>query len=101
MIKRKLEIAASRQKSYTNLKHKDMEFQVKDYVFLKVSPTKGVMRFGKKVKLALRYIGPFEILERVGMVTYWLALPPNLSQLHPMFHVSMLKKYILDPLHMW
>ena len=76
-----------------------MEFQVGDYVFLKVSLMKGVMRFGKKRKLALRYIGPFEILDRVGMVAYWLALPSNLSQVHPVFHVSMLRKYIIDPSH--
>ena len=68
-------------------------------VFLKVSPMKGVMRFGKKGKLAPRYIGPFEILERIGMVTYRLALPPNLSQMHQVFHISMLRKYILDPSH--
>ena len=74
-----------------------MEFQVGDYMFLKVSSMKGVMSFSKKGKLALRYIRPFEILERVGMVAYQLALPPNLSQVHPVFHVSMLRKYILDP----
>ena len=55
------------------------------------------MRFGKKGKLALRYIGHFEILRKVGMVAYQLALPPNLSQVHPVFHVSMLRKYISDP----
>ena len=60
---------------------------------------KGVMRFAKKGKLASRYIGPFEILKRAGMVTYRLALPPNLSQVHPMFHVSMLRKYISDSSH--
>ena len=60
---------------------------------------KGVMRFGKKKKLALRYIGPFEILERIGIVSYRLALPPNISQVHPMFHVSMLRKYISEPSH--
>ena len=55
---------------------------------------KGVIRFGKKEKLAPRYIGPFEILERIGMVAYRLALPPNMSQVHPVFHISMLRKYI-------
>ena len=76
-----------------------MEFQVGNYVFLKVSSMKGVMRFGKKGKLAPRYIEPFEIVERVGMIAYQLALPPNLSQIHPVFHVSMLRKYISDPSH--
>ena len=85
LIKRRLETAASRQKSYADPKRRDVKFQVGDYVFLKVSAMKGVMRFDKKGKLAPRYIGPFEILERVGMVVYWLALPPNISQVHPVF----------------
>ena len=68
-------------------------------MFVKVSLMKGVMRFGKKRKLAPRYIGPFEILERVGMVAYRLALPPNMSKVHLVFHVSMLSKYISDPSH--
>ena len=96
LIKRRLETAASRQKSYADPKRRDVEFQVGDYVFLKVSAMKGVMRFGKKGKLAPRYIGPFEILERIGMVAYRLALPPDMSQVYPMFHVSMLRKYISD-----
>lgn len=79
LIRRRLETAASRQKSYADPKCKDVEFHVGDYVFLKVSPMKGVIRFGKKGKLAPRYIGSFEILERVGMVAYRLALPLNLS----------------------
>ena len=99
LIKRRLETAASRQKSYADPKRRDVEFQVGDYVFLKVSPMKGVMSFGKKGKLAPRYIGPFEILERIGMVAYQLALPPNMSQVHPVFHISMLRKYISDPSH--
>ena len=66
---------------------------------LKVSPMKGVMRFGKKGKLAPRYIGPFEILERIDMVSYRLALPPDMSQVNQVFHVSMLRKYISDPSH--
>ena len=97
MIKRRLKITTSRQKSYADPKRRDIEFHVGNYVFLKVSPMKGVMRFGKNKKLALRYIRPFEILERVVMVAYRLALPPNMSQVHPVFHVSMLRKYISDP----
>ena len=76
-----------------------MSFFPGDLVFLKVSPMKGVMRFGKKGKLARRYIGPFEIKSRVGEVAYRLVLPPELSQIHPVFHVSILRKYISDPSH--
>ena len=68
-------------------------------MFLKVSPMKGVMRFGKKGKLAPRYIGPFEIKSRVGEVAYRLVLPPKLSRIHSVLNVSMLRKYISDPLH--
>ena len=68
-------------------------------MFLKVSPMKGVMRFGKKGKLAPRYIGPFEIRSRVGEVAYRLILPHELSRIHLVFHVSMLRKYIPDPSH--
>ncbi|PKI38846.1 hypothetical protein CRG98_040763 [Punica granatum] len=70
-----------------------------DRVFLKVSPWKGIIRFGKKGKLSPRYIGPYEILERIGKVAYLLALPPELSRIHNVFHVSMLRKYIPDPSH--
>ena len=62
-------------------------------------PKRGMVRFGKWGKLALRYIGPFEILERVGTVAYRLVLPPSLSGVHEVFHVSMLQKYTLDPAH--
>ena len=68
-------------------------------VFLKIAPRKGIMRFGKKGKLSPRFIGPFEILERVGDLAYCLALPPNLLSVHNVFHVSMLRKYIFDPTH--
>ena len=68
-----------------------------DHVFLKVMPKRGVIRFNKRDKLSLRYIGPFEILERVGTVAYRLAIPPSLSSVHSVFHVSMLQKYTPDP----
>ena len=70
-----------------------------DHVFLKVMPKRGVVKFGKRGKLLSRYIKPFEILERVGTVTYQLALLPSLSGVHEVFHVSMLHKYTPDPTH--
>ena len=70
-----------------------------DHVFLNVLPKRGVVRFGKRGKLSPRYIGPFEVLERVGIVAYQLALPPSLSNIHAVFHVSMLRKYTPDPNH--
>ena len=70
-----------------------------DHVFLKVMPMRRVIRFDKRRKLTPRYIGPFEILERVATVAYRLALPPSLSGVHEVFHVSMFQKYTLDPTH--
>ena len=70
-----------------------------DHVFLMVMPKRGVVRLGKRENLSLRYIRPFEVLERVGIIEYWLALPPGLSGVHAVFHVSMLRKYTLDPNH--
>ena len=70
-----------------------------DHVFLKVMPKRGVVRFGRRGKLAPRYIGPFEILKRVGTIAYQLALSPSFSGVHEVFHVSMLRKYTLDPAH--
>ena len=93
VIQAKLLIAQSRQKMYADRKVRDMEFMVGDQVLLKVSPMKGVMRFGKRGELSPRYIGPFEILKRVEKVAYKLALPPGLSGVHPVFHVLMLKRY--------
>ncbi|KAL5560626.1 hypothetical protein UlMin_036837 [Ulmus minor] len=94
-----MKTAQSRQKSYADRRRRPLDFQVGDLVFLKVAPMKGVMRFGKKGKLSPRYIGPFEILERIGKVAYKLALPSELSTVHNVFHVSMLRKYISDPSH--
>ncbi|XP_055829654.1 uncharacterized protein LOC129898957, partial [Solanum dulcamara] len=89
----------SRQKSYADRRVRPLEFMVGDCVWLKISPMKGVMRFGKKGKLSPRFVGPFEILRRVGGVAYKLALPPKLSAVHPVFHVSILRKYIPDESH--
>ena len=98
-IRKRILTAQSRQKSYTDVRRRKLEFNVGDKVFLKVAPMKGVMRFGKKGKLSPRFIGPFEILERVGKVAYKLALPPSLASVHNVFHVSMLKKYIQNSSH--
>jgi len=98
-IRARMQTAQSRQKSYADVRRRDLEFEVGEKVFLKVAPMKGVLRFGKKGKLSPRFIGPFEILERVGPVAYRLALPPSLSAVHNVFHVSMLRKYIADPSH--
>ena len=91
--------AQSRQKSYTESRRRDLEFEVGDMVFLKVTPMKGVLRFGRKGKLGPRFIGPFEILERIGPVACRLALPPSLSAIHNVFHVSALRKYLENPTH--
>ena len=98
-IRQRMLTAQSRQKSYADLKRRDIEFAVGEFVFLKISPMKGVMRFGKKGKLSPRYIGPFEILDRIGQVAYRLALPPALAETHNVFHISMLRKYVSDPSH--
>ncbi|GJZ82681.1 putative reverse transcriptase domain-containing protein [Tanacetum coccineum] len=91
-IKQRMQAAHDRQKSYADLKRKPMEFQVRDKVMLKVSPWKGVVRFGKRGKLNLRYVGPFKVLGKVGEVAYKLELPEELSRVHNTFHVSNLKK---------
>ena len=89
----------SRQKSYADVRRRNLEFDEGDLVFLKVAPMKGILRFRRKGKLSPRCIRPFEILERVGSVGHKLALPPSLSSVHDVFHVSMLRKYIVDPTH--
>ncbi|GJV41601.1 hypothetical protein Tco_1420041 [Tanacetum coccineum] len=95
-IKQRMQAARDRQKSYADLKRKPMEFQVGDKVMLKVSPWKGVVRFGKRGKLNPRYVGPFKVLKRVGDVSYKLELPEELSRVHNTFHVSNLKKCHAD-----
>ncbi|GJX25835.1 putative reverse transcriptase domain-containing protein [Tanacetum coccineum] len=95
-IKRRMQAARDRQKAYANLKRKPMEFQVGDKVMLKVSPWKGVIRFGKRGKLNPRYVGPFKVLEQVGSVSYKLELSQELSRVHNTFHVSNLNKCYAD-----
>ncbi|GKC04779.1 hypothetical protein Tco_0996389, partial [Tanacetum coccineum] len=95
-IKHRLQASRDRQKCYADKRRKPLEFQVGDKVMLKVSPWKGVIRFGKRGKLNPRYIGPFKILAKVGTVAYRLELPEKLSRVHSTFHVSNLKKCLSD-----
>nr|GEV55776.1 putative reverse transcriptase domain-containing protein [Tanacetum cinerariifolium] len=96
LIKQRIQAAQDRQKSYADLKRKTMEFEIRDRVMLKVSPWKGVVRFGKREKLNPRYVGPFKVLAKVGKVAYKLELPQELSRVHHTFHVSNLKKFYAD-----
>ena len=99
LIRQRLLTAQSWQKSYADVRRRPLEFEVGDHVFLKVMPKRGVVRFGERGKLSPRFIGSFEILERIGTVAYRLALPPSMSGVHEVFHVFMLRKYTLDPAH--
>ncbi|XP_073269698.1 uncharacterized protein [Primulina huaijiensis] len=99
LIRQRMKTAQSRQASYANVRRRPLEFNVGDHVFVKIAPLEGVMRFGKKGKLSSRYIGPFEILDRIGERVYRLALPPDLDRVHNVFHVSMLRKYLSNPSH--
>ncbi|GKA62512.1 putative reverse transcriptase domain-containing protein [Tanacetum coccineum] len=96
LIKEKLKAARDRQKSYADNRRKPWEFEVGDRVLLKVSPWQGMIRVGTKGKLALRYVGPFEILERIGPAAYRLRLPEELGSVHDTSHVSNLKKCLAD-----
>ncbi|GJT13180.1 hypothetical protein Tco_0860222 [Tanacetum coccineum] len=96
LIKEKLKAVRDHQKSYADKRRKPLEFEVGDRVLLRVSPWKGIVRFGKKGKLAPRYVGPSEILKRIGLVAYRLRLPKELNSVHDTFHVSNLKKCLTD-----
>ncbi|GKB04117.1 putative reverse transcriptase domain-containing protein [Tanacetum coccineum] len=95
-IKSRIQAARDRQKSYADVRQKPLEFQVGDKVMLKVSPWKGVIRFGKRGKLNPRYIGPFKIIAKVGTIPYRIELPEQVSRVHSTFHVSNLKKCLSD-----
>ena len=93
VIHQRLKVTSDRQKSYADLKRKDIEYEISDKVFLKVSSWRKVLRFGKKGKFSPRFIDSYEILERVGPVAYRLALPLELTKIHNIFHVSILRRY--------
>ncbi|WMV45659.1 hypothetical protein MTR67_039044, partial [Solanum verrucosum] len=97
LIRERMKMGQSRQKSYADVRRRDLEFEVNDWVYLKISPMKGVMRFGKKRKLSPRYVGPYQILNRIEKVAYELDFPNELAPMHPILHVYMLKKCIGDP----
>jgi hypothetical protein len=97
LIRKNLEAAQARQKSYHDKRRKPLQFEVGDFVYLKVSPTKGVQRFGIKAMLAPRYIGSFVIVETCGPMAYKLKLPPKMSAIHSVFHVSQLNKCVRLP----
>ena len=99
MIREILTVATDRQKSYVDMRRKDFRYEISEKVFLKVSPWKKVMRFGKNGKLSPRFIGPYKVIEKVAPVAYRLDLPPELENIHNVFHVSMLRRYRSDPMH--
>ncbi|XP_070050572.1 uncharacterized protein [Nicotiana tomentosiformis] len=101
LIQERLRTTQSRHKNYVDRKVCDVAYMADEKVFLRVSPMKGVMGIEKKGKFNPRYIGHFEVLERVGEVAYKVLLPPIISGVHPVFHVSMLQKYQGDPSHVF
>ncbi|CAL0306593.1 unnamed protein product [Lupinus luteus] len=99
MIRDKLRATQSRQKRYHDMCRKPLEFSDGDLVFLRVRPVTGIGRVMKTRKLTPRFVGPYQVIERIGPVAYRIALPPSLSNLHDVFHVSQFKKYMSDPSH--
>ena len=97
LIKDRLKTTLSHQKYYAYVRRRELEFLVDDWVFLKVSPMKGVKRFGKKEKISHIYVGPYKILKRIGKVAYELELQAELAAVHSAFHISLLKKCVGDP----
>ncbi|BAS85359.1 Os03g0627900, partial [Oryza sativa Japonica Group] len=97
LIRDRLKVAQSQQKSYADSRRRELTFDIGDYIYLKVSPLRGIKRFKVKGKLAPRYIGPYQIIAKHGEVAYQLALPDYLSDVHPTFHVSQLKKCLRIP----
>jgi len=99
LIQERMKASQSRQKSYADQRRRPLEFEPGDHVFLRITPTTGAGRVIRQKKLSPRFVGPYQILRRVGPVAYEIALPPPLANLHPVFHVSQLRKYVPDPSH--
>ncbi|KAK5824485.1 hypothetical protein PVK06_019260 [Gossypium arboreum] len=99
LIQDHLKATSDRQKSYADLKRRDIEYSISDFMFLKVFLWKKVLRFGRKCKLSPRFIGPYLILKHMRPVTYQLELPSELSNIHGVFHISMLRRHRFDPSH--
>jgi hypothetical protein len=96
-VRENLRVTQSRQKSYADHRRRELSFEVGDFVYLKVSPMRGLRRFKVRGKLAPRFIGPFKILEKRGEVAYQLEMPPQMSDVHDVFHISQLKKCLCVP----
>jgi len=96
-IQERMRATQSRQKSYVDRRRRPLEFEAGDHVFLRVTPTAGIGRAIKSRKLTPRFVGPYQILRRIGVAAYEIALPPHLTNLHNVFHVSQLRKYVADP----
>jgi hypothetical protein len=97
MVHESLKIAQSQQKSYADKRRRDLSFEIRNFIYLKVSPMRGTHRFKAKGKLAPRHVRPFKIIDRKGEVAYQLELPPQLSEVHDVFHISQLKKFLQVP----
>jgi len=99
LVQERMQASQNRQKSHANQRRRPLEFAVGDHVFLRITPTTGVGRAIRSRKLSPKFIGPYQILRRIGPMAYEIALPPQLSNLHSVFHVSQLRKYVPDPSH--
>ena len=99
MVRDRMQVSQSRQKAYTDRRRRPLEFAVGDHVLLRVTRTIGVGRALRSRKLSPKFLGPYQISRRIGPVAYEIALPPQLTNLHPIFHVSQLSKYVFDPSH--
>ena len=100
MVRNRMQASQSRQKAYADRRRRPFEFAMGDHVFLRVTRTTGVGRVLRSKKLSPKFLGPYQITRRIGSVAYEIALLPQLVNLHPVFHVSQLRKYVFDPSHM-